>query len=118
MTESTRSPLVQPWDIIEIGASDYLNGDGPLRLRVIHVRADAAHPNIEWIHLLGTRLHGSRDGQMMMVMVRAAALHRPGAVIRPGPAPGTKVPFHDLMPQVHRDAPPASSSTGTSGPHE
>ncbi|MFV2085997.1 hypothetical protein [Micromonospora sp. LOL_021] len=83
MTESTRSPLVQPWDVIEIGGSDYLNGDGALRLRVIHVRAEAAYPNIEWIHLLGIRLHGNRDGQMMMVMVRAAALRRPGAVSRP-----------------------------------
>ncbi|MFY1633440.1 hypothetical protein ACN27F_09195 [Solwaraspora sp. WMMB335] len=82
MTEPGKSPLVQPWDTIEIGAADYLNGDGVLRLRVIHVRAEAAHPNIEWIHLLGTRLHGNRDGQMMMVTVRTSALRRPGAVTR------------------------------------
>ena len=83
MTEPGAPPLVQPWDVIEIGASDYLNGDGVLRLRVIHVRAGTDHPNIEWIHLLGTRLHGDKDGQMMMVTVRAAGLRRPGAVIRP-----------------------------------
>ncbi|WP_326555031.1 hypothetical protein [Micromonospora sp. NBC_01813] len=83
MTEPQTPPLVQAWDIIEIGVSDYLNGDGVLRMRVIHVRAEAAHPNIEWINLLGTRLHGRREGQMMMVMVRAAALRRPGAVTRP-----------------------------------
>jgi hypothetical protein len=83
MTEPQEPPLVQPWDIIEIGASDYLNGDGVLRLRVIHVRAEVAHSNIEWINLLGIRLHGCREGQMMMVMVRAAALRRSGAVTRP-----------------------------------
>lgn len=82
MTEPHTPPLVQPWDVIEVGATDYLNGDGVLRMRVIHVRAEAAHPNIEWIHLLGTRLHGDREGQMMMVTVRASALRRPGAVIR------------------------------------
>ncbi|MFY1695300.1 hypothetical protein [Solwaraspora sp. WMMA2101] len=83
MTEPQIPPLVQPWDIIEIGAADYLNGDGMLRLRVIHVRAEADHPRIEWIHLLGNRLHGDREGQMMMVTVRASALRRPGAVSRP-----------------------------------
>ncbi|WP_326551851.1 hypothetical protein [Micromonospora sp. NBC_01813] len=76
------APLVAAWDVISIGCQDWLNGDGPLRLRVLHVRHDANHPNIEWIHLLGYRLHGEAEGQMMMVTVRASALRGPGAVTR------------------------------------
>lgn len=77
-------PLIKIGDVLRLRADDWAFGNGPVAVRVSHLRHGHDIPHVTMIAIMGTFVAGPRVGQMMLLSVYKHALRRPGVVERDG----------------------------------
>ncbi|WFE25420.1 hypothetical protein O7623_18725 [Solwaraspora sp. WMMD791] len=77
-------PLIKVGDVLRLRAEDWAFGNGPVAMRISHLRHGHDVPQVTMIAVMGTFVAGPRTGQMMLLSVFKHALRRPGVVERDG----------------------------------
>ncbi|MDG4763286.1 hypothetical protein O7632_04050 [Solwaraspora sp. WMMD406] len=77
-------PLIKVGDVVRLRAEDWAFGNGPVAVRVAHLRHGHDVPQVSMIAVMGTFVAGPRAGQMTLLSVYKHALRRPGVVERDG----------------------------------
>ena len=82
-----RWPLLREGDILRLGGRDYTPGSGELRLRIVHVPANADLLTLQWVRLMGVEINADgTDGRFRALLCRVAAI-RENPPQRPGMTP-------------------------------